>query len=160
MPDLEISKSAVKKEMLALQQLGEKIVALADAQFKKIPLDDKLYDAISLARTITQNGALKRQLQYIGKLMRYVDPEPIMAALDEIENGYQQDSRLLHLKEQWRDYLLSETDAKLAEFFDQYPATDLQRLRQLLRNYKHAKSEDKKKQIARLVFKVVAEQIV
>lgn len=157
--EMEVSKSAVKREMLALQQMGEKIVALSDAQFKKIPLDEKLFDAISLARTITKNGGLKRQLQYVGKLMRHADAESIAAALHEIENGYQEDNRKFHLKERWRDNLLDGTDGKLSEFFEQNPGTDLQYLRQLLRNYKKAKTDDKKKQISRLVFKLIAEQI-
>jgi len=154
-----VSKSTLKKEMHALQQLGEKIVALSDAQLNKIPLDEKLSDAINQARKITKHGGRKRQLQYIGKLMRHIDPEPIEAALQMIENGYQEDNQLFHLKEQWREELLTGGNDKMTEFYSLYPDTDLQRLRQLLRNHKNAKSDDKKKNVARLVFKLVAEQL-
>jgi len=155
----EISKSVIKKEMTALQQLGKKVVALSDAQLKTIPLDDRLGDAIYAARKITKHGGLKRQLQYIGKLMRHIDPEPIRAALAIIESGQQQNTETFKLKEQWRERLLSEGASTLTEFINQYPATDLQRLRQLLRNHKNAKTEDKKIQTARLVFKLISQQI-
>ena len=155
----EISKTAVKRQMLALQELGEKIVALPDTQFKKIPLNEKLFDAISAARKITKHGGLKRQLQYIGKLMRHEDPVPIRNALFEIENGYQQEIQLFHLKEQWRDQLLMGGNEKLSEFIDLYPSTDLQRLRQLIRVHDNAKNDDKKKNTSRLIFKLISEQI-
>ena len=154
-----ISKTTIKKEMLELKHLGEKVVALSDAQLKKIPLDEKLSDAVMSAKKITKHGGLKRQMQYIGKLMRHVDPEPIRAALEVIENGYAQDSKIFHLKEKWRDQLLIAGKEKLTEFYNQYPDVNLQLLRQLIRNHKNAKTEDKKTLIARQVFKVVAEQI-
>ncbi|MCP3674229.1 MAG: DUF615 domain-containing protein [Gammaproteobacteria bacterium] len=153
------SKTSVKKQMHALHQLGQKLVALPDSQLKNIPLDEKLFDAIMLARKITKHGGLKRQIQYIGKLMRHVDAEPIESAINDIENGSQQDSDLFHLKEQWRDLLIKGDNDKLSEFFEQYPATDLQYLRQLVRNHKNGKNEDKKKHSARLIFKLVSELI-
>ena len=154
------SKTVIKKEMIALQDMGEKIVALPDTQLKKLPLDDKLLDAVLLARKITKHGGLKRQLQYIGKLMRHVDPEPIKSALDDIENGYQKETALFHKKEIWRDKLLSADAHLITEFLELYPATDTQQLRQLLRNYKNAKTDEKKKNISRIIFKVISEQII
>ncbi|RLA03519.1 MAG: ribosome-associated protein [Gammaproteobacteria bacterium] len=159
MEEQEISKTLLKKEMLALHKLGKKVVSLPDSQLKLMPLDEKLLDAVLAARKITKHGGLKRQLQYIGKLMRHVDPEPIREALLKIEEGQQQDSLLFHLKEQWRDKLLTGESKILTEFFNQYPDTDLQRLRQLLRNYKGAKTEAKKTQAARLVFKLISQEI-
>ncbi len=156
--DQELSKSAVKQQMHELKVLGEKIVALPDAQLNLIPLEEKLLDAVLLARKITKRGGLKRQLQYIGKLMRNIDPEPIKAVLDNIENAHLQDNKAFHLKEQWRDELLSGGNDKLTEFYDVYPGTDLQRLRQLIRSYKNAGNDDKKKQAARLVFQLISEQ--
>lgn len=153
------SKTSVKKQMHALHKLGQKLVGLSDSQLKNIPIDEKLLDAINLARKITKHGGLKRQIQYIGKLMRHVDAGPIEAAINDIENGYQQDNELFHLKEQWRDQLIEGDNEKLSEFYEQYPATDLQRLRQLVRNHKNGKTTDKKKQSARLIFKLVSDQI-
>ncbi len=157
--DQELSKSAVKQQMHELKVLGEKIVALPDAQLDLIPLEEKLLDAVLLARKITKRGGLKRQLQYIGKLMRNSDPEPIKAALNTIENAHLQDNKAFHLKEQWRDELLSGGNDKLTEFYKLYPGTDLQRLRQLIRSNKNATNEDKKKQATRLVFQLISEQV-
>jgi len=155
----ETSKSEAKRQMLALQVLGEKVVALPDAQLNNIPLDEKLRDAILLARKITKRGGLKRQLQYIGKLMRHVDPKPIEMAIEDIEKGHQEANRLFHQREQWRDQLLTGDNDKVTEFIHQFPDTDMQRLRQLLRNHKTAKTDDKKKQIAKLLFQLVSEQV-
>lgn len=78
--NLPKSKSQIKREMLALQELGEKLVKLKPEQLKKIPLDEDLLTAILQAQTIKSHGALRRQLQYIGRLMRSCDAEPIQAA--------------------------------------------------------------------------------
>jgi ribosome-associated protein len=75
------SKSQRKREALALQDLGETLVDLKPAQLEKIPLPEKLREAVLAARQMTQRGARKRQLQYIGRLMREIDPEPIRTAL-------------------------------------------------------------------------------
>ena len=75
------SKSQRKREALALQELGETLVTLKPAQLDKIPLPEELREAVLAARQINQHGARKRQLQYIGRLMREIDPEPIRAAL-------------------------------------------------------------------------------
>lgn len=152
----EISKTEVKKEMVVLQQLGVKLVGLSDSQLSKMSLPENLLDSIKLAKTITKNGGLKRQLKYIGKLMRYVDPEPIIQVMDDIANGNKKDTQSLHLKEQWRDWLLEGGKDKLTEFLNQYPSADMQRLRQLVRNHNTAKTEDKKKIISRQVYKIVS----
>lgn len=76
------SKSQVKKELLALQALGEQLVELSADQIKKIDMPLELRDALLFAKTITKGEARRRQLQYIGVLMRETDPEPIRKALD------------------------------------------------------------------------------
>ena len=76
------SKSQRKREATALQSLGETLVALKPAQLARIPLPDELREAVLAARQMQQRGARKRQLQYIGKLMRRIDPEPIRTALE------------------------------------------------------------------------------
>ncbi len=76
------SKSQRKREATALQSMGETLVALKPVQLAKIPLPDELREAVLAARQMQQHGARKRQLQYIGKLMRQIDPEPIRAALE------------------------------------------------------------------------------
>ena len=81
MTDLKPSKSARKREFLALQKLGEELIALQESDLRKMGLDEDLLDAVLQARQIKSRNALRRQKQYIGKIMRHVDAEPIRAAL-------------------------------------------------------------------------------
>jgi len=75
--DLKPSKSARKREYIALQKLGEELIALKESDLDGLPLDDRLREAVMDARQIKAHGALRRQKQYIGKLMRHIDPEPL-----------------------------------------------------------------------------------
>lgn len=84
MDESKPSKSARKREYLALQKLGEDLVTLRESELSSIPLDEDLLEAVREARRIKAHGALRRQKQYIGKLMRHVDPEPINAALERL----------------------------------------------------------------------------
>ena len=77
MDDLKPSKSARKREYIALQKLGEELITLKESDLDSLPLDDNLREAVLEARQIRAHGALRRQKQYIGKLMRHIDPEPI-----------------------------------------------------------------------------------
>ena len=77
MDDLKPSKSARKREYIALQKLGEELIALRESDLDGLPLDDRLREAVMDARQIKAHGALRRQRQYIGKLMRHIDPEPL-----------------------------------------------------------------------------------
>lgn len=109
------SKSVRKKEQLALQALGERLVELSDEQLAAIPLDESLREAVLDARSIRARGALRRQRQLIGKLMRQVDPEPIRAALEQLLRRERQDKALFRRAESWRDRLLTEGRAALRE---------------------------------------------
>jgi ribosome-associated protein len=80
------SKSARKREYLALQKLGEDLITLRESELLSMPLDEDLLEAVQEARRIKAHGALRRQKQYIGKLMRHVDPEPINAALERLRH--------------------------------------------------------------------------
>ncbi|MGB5490310.1 MAG: ribosome biogenesis factor YjgA [Woeseiaceae bacterium] len=84
MTDLKPSKSAKKREYLALQKLGEDLIGLNEPDLRKMELDEDLLEAVLEARRIKSRGALRRQKQYIGKLMRHVDPEPIRAAMTRL----------------------------------------------------------------------------
>ncbi len=84
MDDTKPSKSERKREHIALQKLGEELISLRESEIEALPIDEDLREAVLEARRIRANGALRRQKQYIGKLMRQVDPEPIRAALARI----------------------------------------------------------------------------
>ncbi len=84
MTDLKPSKSARKREYLALQKLGEELIALHESDLQEMGLDEELLEAVLDARQIKSHGALRRQKQYIGKIMRQIDPEPIRAAMKRL----------------------------------------------------------------------------
>lgn len=127
------SKSQLKREMEALQKLGEELVALPQDQLAALPLPDTLRDAVQLARRITSHGALKRQRQYIGRLMRELDAEPIRIRLDELRGTDLAMKARFRENQRWRDRLLAEGDAALAEFLARHPQADRQHLRRLMR---------------------------
>ena len=84
MDDLKPSKSARKREYIALQKLGEELISLKASDLDRLPLDDNLRDAVLEARQMKAHGALRRQKQYIGKLMRHIDPEPIRSEMAKL----------------------------------------------------------------------------
>ena len=84
MTELKPSKSARKREFIALQKLGEELIALNESDLRQIGLDEDLFVAVLEARQIKSRSALRRQKQYIGKIMRHVDSEPIRAALQRL----------------------------------------------------------------------------
>jgi ribosome-associated protein len=115
------SKTRRKHEMQALQDLGVELVALAPKRLASLELPERLVEAIALARTITRHEAKRRQMQYIGRLMRDVDPEPLRAALTQWSQGPQRERAQFALLEHWRDRILQEPDA-VQEFVDAHPA--------------------------------------
>ena len=84
MDDLKPSKSARKREYIALQKLGEELITLKASDLDRLPLDDNLREAVSQAKQMKAHGALRRQKQYIGKLMRHIDPEPLRAEMAKL----------------------------------------------------------------------------
>lgn len=127
------SKSQKKREAHALQELGEQLVEMKESQLALVPMPEQLRDAVLEARAIHKHGGRKRQLQYIGKLMRELDAEPIRQALDDIEGNSARETALHHATERWRDRLLDEGDDALTVLLSEHPAADRQQLRQLVR---------------------------
>lgn len=128
------SKSQIKREMTALQDLGKKLIELKDAQLKKMPINDELMSAIKESRNITQREATRRHLQFIGKLMRDQDSEAIQYALDEFDSSSQRFAQATHELELWRTRFIEEIGSPVTEYIEHYPKTDVQHLRQLVRN--------------------------
>lgn len=155
----EVSKSQRKREAHALQELGVNLVALPPAQLADIPMSDDLRRAIEHAKSIRAHGGLKRQYQYIGKLMRREDVEPIQEAMERLRlEKTRQDARL-HTLERWRDRLVEEGDAALADLLDENPTLDRQHLRQLIRNAQKEKRQDKPPKSARELFRYLRESL-
>lgn len=111
------SKSARKREFLALQELGEQLIDLTSEQLVTVGLDDMLLTAILDAKNIKSHGALRRQKQLIGKLMREVDPEPIRRALARFGSQDRLDKSIFQSAESWRDRIADEGSAGLQAFY-------------------------------------------
>ncbi|WP_086981494.1 ribosome biogenesis factor YjgA [Vibrio aphrogenes] len=149
-----VSKTEMKNDMEALQKLGEELVGLKPAALEKFPLDDDLREAIANAQRF-KNEAKRRQLQYIGKLMRQVDPEPIQAELDKLRNKHSQATAELHKLEQMRDRIITDIDPAIEEVMDEYPEADRQRLRQLARQAQKEKGGNKPPKASREIFQIL-----
>jgi ribosome-associated protein len=130
----KISRTQKKKAAMALQKLGEQLVHLSDAQFSVLELPGELKDAVALARRIKQHEARRRQLQYIGRLMRQFDPGIIQGAIDNLTAGENQRRRKFKLVEKWRDELVSGDDQRFRWLVENYPSVDPQELRLLVKN--------------------------
>lgn len=150
------SKSQKKREVEALQDLGAELVKLPEAQFRRIELPEELREAVALCRRITQNSALRRQRQYIGKLMRSIDPAPIQAQLDAFNGVSAAENAKLHQAEKWREKLIADNEA-LTLFLNAYPETDATHLRQLIRNARDEAARSKPPKAFREIFRVIRE---
>ena len=126
------SKTQLKADADEKQALGEALLTLRADLMARLDLPDKLRDAIADAKKITNFEGRRRQMQFIGKLMRPLDPDPIREAINEQLNGSAELTLQLHLAEQWRDKLVAEDEA-LGAWLTEYPATDSQQLRALVR---------------------------
>lgn len=126
------SKSQIKRDMLALQELGKQLVDLSPDQLKQLPLAEKLFDAIRLAQRTTSREGRRRQIHYVGKLMRDADAEAIRHQLDVWKNGSREQTQAMHRLEALRDMLLRDDDA-LTRLLNEYPGADVQQLRTLIR---------------------------
>lgn len=148
------SKSALKREMTALQKLGVALVSLSRDQLKKIDMPERLRDAIHDAQRFTQHEAHRRQLQYIGKVMRDIDSAPLQAALDEI-NGVSAGATLrLQKLERLRTQLM-EDESVCSNIARDYPEADIQHLRQLRRNAIKEAQQSKPPRAYRELFRVL-----
>ncbi len=155
-----VSKSQLKRESHAIQDLGKRLAALPAEQLARIPLDQPVLEAIALAHRIqNKRGALKRHYQFLGKLLRARDTEAIQAALAEIDNESQHAIQKHHRAERWRDRIIDEGNDAIDAFVDEAGQADRQKLRQLWRNYQHAKTDDKRHQHSRLIYREIRDTL-
>ena len=127
------SKSQRKRESTALQDLGEELVALSKERLAKIDMPERLKNAILEAQRITAHEGRRRQMQFIGKLMRSTDAEPLQAAVDEVKGASAASTARQHRLEALRTKLMAD-ESGFKQLAEDYPAADIQRLRQLRRN--------------------------
>lgn len=152
-----ISKSQLKREMHDLQTMGEKIVKLKAGELATIPLEGDLEEAILTARRIKSREGLRRQMQYIGKLLRTADTTPIENAFNELENGRKEAAEKFKQLEHWRDRLVEEGLGSVESVMEKFPQADRQHLRQLVLQAAKEKKLNKPPSAARKLFKYLRE---
>jgi ribosome-associated protein len=152
------SKSELKRRMTALQEMGESLTRLSDRELAQVPLDDeRLARAIREARAIRSNSAKRRHLQFIGKLMRDIDPEPIRAALESMHRKHQRQTDAFHEMEQLRDRMLADDRAGVELALDRWPQADRQHLRQLLLQHQREVQRQQPPAASRKLFRYLRE---
>jgi ribosome-associated protein len=156
--ELPPSKTKIKKQMHELRDLGKELTELGKDQLAQLDIPENLHDAIREFKNLNKFGAIRRQLQYIGKLMRHVETAPIIAKLDAWKGKSQHHIAYMHQLERWRDRLL-ESDNALTELLAAHPEADAQRLRTLIRNAQKEIEASKPPKNFREIFQVLREII-
>lgn len=155
---MEDSKSAKKRQYLALQALGEQLVGLTEEQLRGMQLDENLFEAVTAVASIKARGALRRQYQLIGKLMRHVDPEPIRLALEALHRQENKEKKIFRQAEHWRDRIVQDEQDGLNAFFD-VTGTVNDELASLLRQYCMSPGDSAKKVLRRRIFRRVHDEL-
>lgn len=158
--ELPKSRTQIKKEMLALQELGAKLCELNKERLASIPLPDLLRNAIVEMGRIKTHNAKRRHMQFIGRLMREADHEAIAAAYAQLTQVSEQHVQQQHLAERWRDRIIAEGDDAINAFLQDYPDGDRQQLRQLARTARQEAEKNKPPTSARKLFRSLRETIV
>lgn len=155
----EKSKSQRKREMHELQAIGQQLLDLREQQLAAFPLSEDLRNALEEYHRIRKHEAKRRQLQYIGRLMRSEDHAGITEAFEAITQEQRRSVRLEKLADEWRNRLLDGDADTLTEFVDSYPQTDRQGLRQLLRNAQAERQAGKPPTQSRRLFRLIRETL-
>ena len=150
------SRTQRKREALDLQNLGQRLLELDPGDLATVPVPPELDEAIALWTRIRSHEARRRQLQFIGKLMRRIDLTPIEEALNRIDGTSAQARYAFHQLEQWRDRLIEEPGA-LTEYLDEHPQADRQALRHQIARVTRAADETQRKTQSRALFRLLRE---
>lgn len=153
-----VSKTRRKQDMHARQRLGEALVELTPAQLSGLDLPEQLRDAIAEARRVPTFEGRRRQMQYIGRLMREVDPAPIERYLALLRNERSRDNARHHEVERWRQRLL-ESDEALTELARLHPGLDTQQLHTLARNARREMAAGAPPRSSRALFRMLREEL-
>ena len=149
-----VSKTQIKNEMNERQALGMQLTKLAPDTLKKIGLSEELLEAVLFYKKITANGALKRQAQFIGRLMRDTDPEPIQAYLNKLKGDNAEHNAAMQRLELLRERLV-ESDDVLTELIADKPELPISELRTLIRNARREKEQNKPPKAFRELFQLL-----
>jgi len=159
-PPAVSSKSQRRRDALETKSLATKLINISAARLAKVPLDEQLKEAVDEARQFRSHGARKRQMQFVAKLLRRIDQESILLALDAFDKDARQLAARQHRCEAWRDHLLENGDAAVGELAEQRRDADAQAIRQLIRNAQREATRNKPPAAARSLFRVLREMDV
>ncbi|HED19652.1 MAG TPA: DUF615 domain-containing protein [Gammaproteobacteria bacterium] len=149
------SKSRLKRDAHALQQLGTRLVDLPESVWSMLNLPDSLIAALREAGNLHVRGGRKRQLQFIGKLMRDIDPGPIQDYFEQVQLRTRKLARAHHDLEAWRNRMIEEGDPAIETFLEQHAQADRQQLRQLVRQAKKERAHNKPPKSSRALFRYI-----
>ena len=149
----EKSKSRSKRDALALTELGAKLAHLSDAQRARLPLSDAVAQAVAEARRIASFGARKRQIKFIGQLLRREEAAPLIDALESLEQEGRREAERERRAARRRDQLLENGAPALESLFRDFPRLDRQHVRQLIRNAQREKRQEKPPASARALLR-------
>jgi ribosome-associated protein len=151
------SKSELKRQSNELQKLGEQLIAEPRDRVKRVPMPDEVKDAILMCQTISNHEGRRRQLQYVGKMMRTLDEEEVAVIQRTIESwkgASKAETAALHALERRRDKLLAD-DGALTTLLEEHPELDVQQLRTLIRNARKEQAENKPPKAYREIFQIL-----
>lgn len=155
-PENSISKSQKKRDMIALQNIGEALTRLSQDALRKLILPAELLEAVMELKRIapSKHGGIKRQMQYIGKLMREIDAAPIIEQLEAMQAPSHKQTALHHLAESWREKLLTD-DAALTAFVNAFPDADRTALATLVSHAREDKTKGRPSKHFRLLYQAL-----
>ncbi|PRC92593.1 ribosome biogenesis factor YjgA [Solimicrobium silvestre] len=151
------SKSALKREMTALQKLGQELIDQPRDRVKRVPMPEDVRDAILECQLIKDHEGRRRQLQFVGKKMRTLDAEElatIQRTIDSWKGASKSETATMHSFEKKRDKLLAD-DKALTELLEQHPHLEAQHLRTLIRNARKEQAENKPPKAYREIFQIL-----
>lgn len=154
---LEVSKSQVKRDLDELKKLGSELLEFSDDALRQLILSEVLLEALCTARRITSNSARKRQMQYIGKLLKHEDTGPLIAGVNARRHQHATHTRAFHNLEELRDKLIREGDSALSDVMAVFPRTDRQHLRKLVRQARKEQETRQPPRASRLLFRYLRE---
>jgi ribosome-associated protein len=154
-----VSKTRMKKEMHALQDLAVHLTTLNAEHLAQMPLSAEMLRAVEETKNIKKNEALRRHYQFLGKLIRSEDCDAIAAAVSGIKEEQDRLARLFHVMEQWRDDLIQGDQEVMERFFNEFPLADRQQLRHLVRSAKGAAGSQQATTHARKLFRFIRDSV-
>jgi ribosome-associated protein len=149
------SKSQLKRDAHALQKLGAALVDIPENDWLTLQLPEALMSALRDAKRMPSRGARKRQLQYIGKLMREIDPEPVRRYFDDLRNEARRQTRRHQEAENWRERMIGEGDSAIDAWLLEHPDADRQHLRRLVRQARKERDADETPKSSRALFRYI-----